>query len=194
MILAITWRMSFGARNCPFLTLTTLPVRAAATMRSVWRERNAGIWMTSTTSATRSACEGSWMSVRIGSPVRAFTSASVRRPDSRPGPRNDCPGCPIGFVVRGLEDRAERRTGPAIPLMRSASSEACARALDDARPGDEGDRTAAPDRQTIRSEPVSRPYSSQPARASSDTLTVLPVSPTCAGTTPRRSSRRAGAA
>ena len=37
MILAITFFMSQGARNWPFFTLTTLPVCAAATSRSVWR-------------------------------------------------------------------------------------------------------------------------------------------------------------
>ena len=47
--------MSQGARNCPFLTLTARPVRAAATRRSVWRQRKAGICRTSTASATRRA-------------------------------------------------------------------------------------------------------------------------------------------
>ena len=34
---------SSGERNCPFFTATGLPVRAAAAMRSVCRQRNAGI-------------------------------------------------------------------------------------------------------------------------------------------------------
>ena len=38
-----------------------------------------------TTSAAAAACAGSWMSVRTGSPVRAFTSASVRSPRRVPG-------------------------------------------------------------------------------------------------------------
>src|SRR5262245_10977529 len=45
--------------------------------------------MTSTTSPAGRACEVSWISVRIGKPVRDLTSASARRPASRPGPRND---------------------------------------------------------------------------------------------------------
>src|SRR2546425_5480838 len=36
-IFCTTLAMSHGARNCPFLTFTTRPVRAAATIRSVCR-------------------------------------------------------------------------------------------------------------------------------------------------------------
>src|SRR5256886_7898724 len=43
-ILSTTFFMSRGATNCPFLTLTGLPVAAAASSRSVWRQRKAGIW------------------------------------------------------------------------------------------------------------------------------------------------------
>ena len=50
--LATTFFMSQGARNWPFLTLTTRAGAAAATSRSVWRHRKAGICRTSTTSAT----------------------------------------------------------------------------------------------------------------------------------------------
>jgi 3-deoxy-D-manno-octulosonic acid (KDO) 8-phosphate synthase len=39
VVLAATWAMSQGARNCPFLTLTARPVAAAASSRSVWRHR-----------------------------------------------------------------------------------------------------------------------------------------------------------
>ena len=35
----------------------------------------------------RRPAQGSWMSVSTGTPTRAFTSASTRRPSSRPGPR-----------------------------------------------------------------------------------------------------------
>ena len=38
--------------NWPFLTCTAAPVRAAASNRSVWRHRKAGICRTSTASAT----------------------------------------------------------------------------------------------------------------------------------------------
>ena len=81
--------MSAPDRNCAFLIFTVLPVFAAATSRSVWRQRNAGIWITSTTSPTGAACHDSWMSVRSFSPHFARTSASIRSPFSSPGPRND---------------------------------------------------------------------------------------------------------
>jgi hypothetical protein len=46
-----TFVMSHGARNWPFLTFTVLPVSPAATSRSVWRDKKAGICSTSTASA-----------------------------------------------------------------------------------------------------------------------------------------------
>src|SRR5258708_2957271 len=48
---ATTAFMSHGARNWPFLMLIAHPVFAAASIRSVWRESNAGIWIMSTTFA-----------------------------------------------------------------------------------------------------------------------------------------------
>ena len=39
------------AIHCPFFTFTARPARPAATSRSVWRQRNAGIWSTSATCA-----------------------------------------------------------------------------------------------------------------------------------------------
>ena len=56
--LEATFFMSQGARNWPFLTLIALPVSAAASSRSVWRDRKAGIWSTSTASATGPHCSG----------------------------------------------------------------------------------------------------------------------------------------
>ena len=47
--LSTTGPMSQGAMNWPFLILTALPVWAAATSRSVWRQRKAGICKTSKT-------------------------------------------------------------------------------------------------------------------------------------------------
>ena len=48
---ATTCFMSQGARNWPFLMLIARPVSAAASSRSVWRHRKAGICSTSTASA-----------------------------------------------------------------------------------------------------------------------------------------------
>src|SRR3954468_13551840 len=83
--------MSSGARNCPFFTLTARPVRAAASIRSVWRDRKAGICSTSATSATGAACSGAWMSVSTGTPAVSRTRPSTRTPSLNPGPRNDEP-------------------------------------------------------------------------------------------------------
>jgi len=45
-------RMSCGETNCPFLMFTVRPVRPAASSRSVWRHKKAGIWRMSAASAT----------------------------------------------------------------------------------------------------------------------------------------------
>src|SRR5436190_13813733 len=122
---ATACRMSWGAMNCPFLMFTTLPVRAAATSRSVCRDRNAGICSTSATAATIAACAGSWMSVRIGRPVRTFTSSSAARPASSPGPRKERPD-----VRLALSNEALKITGTwhraAISLMAIAMLSTCA--------------------------------------------------------------------
>ena len=62
--------MASACIHWPFFTFTGRPVRPAATSRSVCRQRNAGIWSASATSAAPAACAGSWMSVRIGQPAR----------------------------------------------------------------------------------------------------------------------------
>src|SRR5712691_6777002 len=62
------------------------PVRPAAINRSVWRHRKAGICRMSATSATGSACAGSWMSVSTAKPC-ALTCPSMRTPFRGPGMR-----------------------------------------------------------------------------------------------------------
>ena len=80
--------MSQGARNWPFLTLTGLPVAAAASSRSVWRQRKAGICSTSTTSATAAHCSGSCTSVTTGQPdALADLGEDRQAPASSPSPR-----------------------------------------------------------------------------------------------------------
>jgi len=69
--------MSQGAKNWPFLTLTTLPVAAAATRRSVCRHRKAGICSTSTACATSEHCAASWTSVSTGNPSDERISAKI---------------------------------------------------------------------------------------------------------------------
>ncbi len=67
--------------------LTGLPCEQTFTMKLVWRHRNAGVCMTSTTLATSANGVSSCTSVSTGTPIFARTSASTLRPASMPGPR-----------------------------------------------------------------------------------------------------------
>ena len=161
---AIAWRMSSGARNCPFFTFTTRPVRAAATSRSVCRDRNAGICSTSATSATGAACAGSWMSVRIGTPAASRTRPSTRTPSSSPGPRNDAPDVRFALSYDALKTKGT----PARRVMSRSASAGLDRvrlALDHARPGDEHQRAAADAHaaDVDREHPLTLPRTPRPA-------------------------------
>ena len=76
----------------------------------------------SATSAAGAACDGSWMSVRIGTPCRALIAASTRRPSARPGPRNERPD-----VRFALSNEALKISG--TPTRRAISSSAAAMAI-----------------------------------------------------------------
>lgn len=78
--------MSQGARNWPFLMLMILLVLAAASSKSVWRQRKAGIWRMSTWSAMIWHCCALWMSVRTGKSSSFLTAAKISRDFSRPMP------------------------------------------------------------------------------------------------------------
>src|SRR6266545_4672825 len=88
---ATAWRISRGARNCPFFTETLFPCLAQARTRSVCRQRKAGTCRRSTTLPAGSACQGSWTSVVQGSPVSRFTAWNAASPTSSPGPRKLLP-------------------------------------------------------------------------------------------------------
>ena len=75
--------------NWGFLILITAPVAAMAATRSVCRARKAGSWITSQTSATGAAWDGSWTSVITGTPKVALISSKIRIPSSSPGPRKE---------------------------------------------------------------------------------------------------------
>src|SRR2546428_14167927 len=79
--------MSHGETNWPFLMFTTRSLMAAATTRSVWRQRNAGICRMSATSATLETSCASCTSVSTGTCTSSFTFFRMRRPSTRPGPR-----------------------------------------------------------------------------------------------------------
>src|SRR5829696_2962103 len=121
---SIACRMSSGARNWPFLRFTARPVRAAAAIRSVCRERNAGICRICATSATGAACAGSWMSVRMGTSAASATRASTRTPSARPGPRNDLPDVRFALSYDALKMNGTRARR-AMSRSASAVSMAC---------------------------------------------------------------------
>jgi hypothetical protein len=84
---ATTCSMSHGARNCPLLKFTGFPPRATASMKCVWRHKRAGVWSTSTTSATGATWLASRTSVRTGTPIASRISARIARPSPTPTPR-----------------------------------------------------------------------------------------------------------
>ena len=88
--LATTLTMSCGARNWPFLMFTGLPALATARMKSVWRQRKAGVCSTSTTAATAATSSSVCTSVSTGTPSWRFTWARMRKPSAMPRPRYDC--------------------------------------------------------------------------------------------------------
>ena len=70
--LSITFFMSCGARNWPFLMFTGRPLCATARMKSVCRHRKAGVCSTSTTAATAAISASLCTSVSIGTPQLAL--------------------------------------------------------------------------------------------------------------------------
>ena len=134
--------MSAGARNCPFFTLTARPVAAAASSRSVCRQRKAGICsMSQTCGRRRAACSGRWMSVVTGSPVARRTVSSTASPSSIPRPRNA-----PALVRLALSNDALKTTwiGSRAASLTSASA-ICRQSdlrLDDAGAGDHEERLA----------------------------------------------------
>ena len=104
--------------------LTTRPVLAAATSRSVCRQRNAGICRTSATSAAAAACDGSWMSVTIGTLNRALDRAEDAQALASAGSAERAARRAVGLVVRRLED--ERDAARASVMSTSALGETVA--------------------------------------------------------------------
>ena len=66
---------------------TDLVLAAAARIRSVCRQRNAGIWMTSSTSAAGSTSLTWWTSESTGTLKVSRTLRRMRSPSTSPGPR-----------------------------------------------------------------------------------------------------------
>ncbi len=117
----MTFFMSQGERNWPFLMLTGFMVRATFWMKSVWRHRNAGVCSTSTTLATSSIGVYSCTSVSTGTPSWRLTSDSTRSPSAMPGPRKlfdeeRLALSKLDLKMKGMPSR------PVISLSRPATS------------------------------------------------------------------------
>ena len=88
---------AFGYNNL-VADMRALPILAAtATMKSVCRQRKAGVCSTSTTAATAATCSFSCTSVSTGRPVSRRTSARMARPSSMPTPRK--PSSEVRFAL-----------------------------------------------------------------------------------------------
>ena len=90
----------------------------------------------------RAACEGSWMSVRIGRPVARLDVGRIRRPSSSPGPRNECRDVRLALSYEALKITGTCARA-AISRIASRRLDGVRWALDHARARDEGERTAA---------------------------------------------------
>jgi len=89
--LSTTFFISPGERNWPFLMFTGRPAEAAAWMKSVWRQRKAGVCSTSTTAADRFHL---FLGMHVGQHGDAYLALHFRkyfRPASMPRPRKDLP-------------------------------------------------------------------------------------------------------
>ena len=139
---SITPFMSQGAMNWPFLTFTILPVRAASRTRSVCRQRNAGICRTSATCGRLLHLATSCTSVRIGTPEPVAHAGQDLQAALDPRPAVRAEARPVGLVVAGLEDEGDAElAGDVLEPRRHLPR--VARALDDARPGDQEERAAS---------------------------------------------------
>jgi hypothetical protein len=117
------------------------PVRAAATRRSVWRHRKAGICSTSTTAATSAYWPLSWTSVSTGRPKLARISSNTASAPSSPTPRAVAALGAVGFIKGCLVDEADAEP-PGDLLERARHVERMAAAFEHARPGDQRQRQA----------------------------------------------------
>ena len=134
--------MSQGETNWPFLMLTTRSLKAAATRRSVWRHRKAGICRMSATSATVDTSPASCTSVRIGNLYLVLYFFENAQAFFEPGSAEAFQRGAVGFVVGGFEDEREvQRAGDALDDLRHADGMLFA--LDDARAGDQEEMSRA---------------------------------------------------
>ena len=93
-------------RTGPFFTLTMRPVRPASSSRSVWRQRKAGIWMMSTTSAAGATCDG-FMNVGNDGKSALAQAAQNAQAFGQAGSAVALQAGAVGLVERRFEDVRE---------------------------------------------------------------------------------------
>ena len=130
---SIAWRMSSGARNWPFFTFTTRPVRAAADDQiGLARQERRDLQHVGDLGHARRPAQASWMSVRIGTPARVADPAKHAKPFVEAGAAEGARRGPVRLVVRRLED--VRDAGAAGDVAeRERDPDRVRFALDDAR-------------------------------------------------------------
>ena len=98
-IFFVTFTISHGAKNCPFLTLIILLVLAAAINKSVWRHKKAGICNTSICSDTTEHCSTLCTSVNTGIFNSFLILSNTGNDASSPAPL-----CPFRLVLFALSN------------------------------------------------------------------------------------------
>ena len=139
-LLPTTFFMSHGAMNCPFLTLTTRPVFAAATTRSVWRQRKAGICSTSRTSAAGATCLDGMDVGEHRNPERFLHLGEDAEPFVETGAAEGGDRGPVRLVVGCLEDERDTETPLQMRHQPFGAAQRRGLVLDHAGTGDEDER------------------------------------------------------
>ena len=154
--------MSQGARNWPFFTLIAAPVAPAASRRSVWRERKAGICRTSTASAT-GAQSGGQVDVGQDRAADAVADGGEHREalvhaDAALGAERGA----VGLVVGALEDQAAAGVGAGAGED-LGDHERVVEGLELAGAGDQRQRQAGSDRDLADPDDASFSHGTLPA-------------------------------
>ncbi len=124
--------------------LMARPVLAAATSRSVWRDRKAGICSTSTASAVGAHCSGKCTSVSTGQPVFLAHLGEDRQARLQAQAALAVDRGAVGLVERGLIDQADAELAGQLD-QRVAHLQRMGAAFEHARPGDQGQRPVVAD-------------------------------------------------
>ena len=121
--------------------LTTRPVRAAAMQQVGLAGQKRRNLQHVGDFGRRRRLAGSWMSVRIGTFSRDLIAARMRRPSSRPGPRNERPEVRLALSYDALKMNGTPQAAGDVDELRGEIRRVLF-AFDDAGTGDEHERMA----------------------------------------------------